>query len=151
MVNDDIGHDLFLDPDASFAAAQSTGRDTDDPLVVQPKTLHRRLQQANLLLSLDEARQRLTVRRSLGGARRYVLHLSASVLEGAAQPAQPDQSDHAYAGGGPFRTALLGGAPLETPQARALDGTFIEPDGRGASGPAQATAPVLDVLEIRGG
>jgi len=88
VVDDDSGHHLFLDPDASFAAAQSMGRDTDDPLAVQPKTLHRRLRQAELLLSVDEARHRLTVRRTLGGARRYVLHLSASVLEGAAQPTQ---------------------------------------------------------------
>ena len=88
VVEDDRGRDLFLDPDASFAAAQSMGRDTDDPLAVQPKTLHRRLAQAGLLLSVDETRGRLTVRRTLGGARRSVLHLSASVLEGAAQPAQ---------------------------------------------------------------
>ena len=88
VVDDESGRDLFLDPDASFAAAQSMGRDTGDPLAVQPKTLHRRLQQAELLLSVDEARHRLTVRRTLGGARRYVLHLRASVLEGVAQPAQ---------------------------------------------------------------
>jgi Domain of unknown function (DUF3854) len=79
---------LYLDPDASFAAAQSMGRDTGDPLTVQPKTLHRRLRQGGHLVSVDEARGRLTVRRTLGGARRYVLHLKASVLEGAAQPAQ---------------------------------------------------------------
>ncbi len=87
LVDDAQDHGLFLDPDASFAAAQSMGRDTDDPLAVQPRTLHRRLQQAELLLSVDEVRRRLTVRRTLGGARRYVLHLRASVLEGGAQPA----------------------------------------------------------------
>jgi hypothetical protein len=90
VVQDDHGQDLFLDPDASFAAAQSMGRDTGDPLAVQPKTLHRRLAQAGLLQSVDEARGRLTVRRTLGGARRYVLHLSASVLEGAVQPVHPE-------------------------------------------------------------
>jgi hypothetical protein len=90
VVEDDHGQDLFLDPDASFAAAQSMGRDTGDPLAVQPKTLHRRLAQAGLLRSIDKARYRLTVRRTLGGARRYVLHLSASVLEGAAQLAHPE-------------------------------------------------------------
>jgi hypothetical protein len=93
VVEDDHGHDLFLEPEASFAAAQSMGRDTGDPLAVQPKTLHRRLAQAGLLLSVEAARGRLTIRRTLGGARRYVLHLSASVLEGAAQPAQPARAD----------------------------------------------------------
>lgn len=101
VVDDDSVHDLFLDPDASFAAAQSMGRDTGDLLAVQPKTLHRRLQQAGLLLSVDEARHRLTVRRTLGGARRYVLHLSASVLEGAAQPAQRAPRGHTDAQRGP--------------------------------------------------
>jgi hypothetical protein len=81
-----VENDLFLDPDASFAAAQSMGRDTGDPLAVQPKTLHRRLAQRGLLVSVDGSRGRLTIRRTLGGARRYVLHLSASVLEGAVQP-----------------------------------------------------------------
>jgi hypothetical protein len=90
VVDDDSGHDLFLDPDASFAAAQSMGRDAGDPLAVQPKTLHRRLAQAGILLSVDEGRNHLAVRRTLGGARRYVLHLSASVLEGAAQPAHAE-------------------------------------------------------------
>jgi hypothetical protein len=89
LVDDDSGHHLFLDPDASVAAAQSMGHDVGDPLSVQPKTLHRRLQEAGFLLSIEEARHRLTVRRTLGGARRSVLHLSASVLEGTAQPAVP--------------------------------------------------------------
>jgi hypothetical protein len=108
VVDDESGHDLLLDPDASFAAAQSMGRDTGDPLAVQPKTLHRRLQQADLLLSVDEARHRLTVRRTLGGARRYVLHLSASVLEGAAQPAQPAQPVPEPAHPGPVPWANVG-------------------------------------------
>ena len=79
----DEGDDLFLDPDASFAAAQRVGRDTGDPLAIAPRTLHRRLQQAGLLRSVDDARGRLTVRRTLGDARRTVLHLGATVLEGA--------------------------------------------------------------------
>jgi hypothetical protein len=90
VVEDDHGHHLFLEPDASFAAAQSMGRDTGDPLAVQPKTLHRRLQEAGLLVSVDGSRGRLTIRRTLGGARRSVLHLGASALEGAAPPAHAD-------------------------------------------------------------
>ncbi|MFI5258792.1 MAG: DUF3854 domain-containing protein [Candidatus Limnocylindrales bacterium] len=100
-----VENDLFLDPDASFAAAQSMGRDTGDPLAAQPKTLHRRLGQAGLLLSVDEERRRLTVRRTLGGARRYVLHLDASVLERAVQPAQPARPVSEPEGSGPFPRA----------------------------------------------
>ena len=86
----DEGDDLFLDPDASFAAAQRVGRDTGDPLAIAPRTLHRRLQQAGLLRSVDEARGRLTVRRTLGDARRTVLHLGATVLEGAGRATPAD-------------------------------------------------------------
>ena len=85
-----VDGDLFLDPEASFAAAQSMGRDVGDPLVVQPRTLHRRLHQAGALASVDE-RGRLTVRRTLAGARRTVLHISASLLIEASQPSQPAQ------------------------------------------------------------
>jgi hypothetical protein len=95
----DEGDDLFLDPDASFAAAQRVGRDTGDPLAIAPRTLHRRLQQAGLLRSVDDARGRLTVRRTLGDARRTVLHLVATVLEGAARPAVEEDAQE---GDGPF-------------------------------------------------
>ncbi len=122
----EIGQDLFLDPDASFAAAQSMGRDTGDPLAVQPKTLHRRMQQAGLLQSVDAARHRLTVRRTLGGARRYVLHLSTSLLEGAAQTAQQARPGQAAAQGGPDpwagpAEATLGTAHARTPRSAAIE------------------------------
>jgi hypothetical protein len=96
----DEGDELYLDPDASFAAAQRVGRDTGDPLAIAPRTLHRRLRQAGLLRTVDEVRGRLTVRRTLGDARRTVLHLAATALEGAARGAAgngPD-SDGPFAG-----------------------------------------------------
>jgi len=91
MVDDETGQHLFLEPDAAFAAAQSIGRDTGDALAVQPRTLHRRLAQAGLLVSVDEGRGRLTVRRTLGGTRRNVLHLRLSLFQ---EPSQPSQSAH---------------------------------------------------------
>ncbi len=90
-----VGDALFLDPDASFAVAQSMGRDVGDPLAVQPRTLHQRLAQAGLLVSVEDARHRVTVRRTLDGARRAVLHLSVSAIHGVAQTSQTSQPGHA--------------------------------------------------------
>jgi hypothetical protein len=125
------GDDLFLDPDASFAAAQRVGRDTDDPLAIAPRTLHRRLQQAGLLRSVDDARGRLTIRRTLGDARRSVLHLGATVLEGAGRgmgddrvgrdgPFAWDVRDDAMAG-----TAHDGASGMtDSERGETTDGTF---------------------------
>jgi hypothetical protein len=89
---------LFLEPDASYAAAQSMGRDVDDPLTVQPRTLHRRLWQAGLLTAVEDARRRLTVRRTLEGARRAVLQLRVSALHGTAQTSRTPQPGRSAVG-----------------------------------------------------
>jgi len=58
------GDGLYLDPDASYAAAQSLGHNVGDRLAVIPHTLRKRLKERGLLFGSDEQRQRLTVRRS---------------------------------------------------------------------------------------
>lgn len=78
------GDDLYLEPNASFAAAQEIGRQTGDAVVITAQTLRRRLKERGLLASTDEARQRNTVRRRLQGRERLVLHLHASALRPAA-------------------------------------------------------------------
>jgi hypothetical protein len=120
----DEGDDLFLDPDASFAAAQRVGRDTGDPLAIAPRTLHRRLQQAGLLRSTDEVRGRLTVRRTLGDARRTVLHLGATVLEGTARGVGDDGAGR----DGPFAWDVPGDAPSGTAHGEAPGMTGSERD-----------------------
>ena len=146
MVEDDDDHGPFLDPDASFAAAQSMGRDTGDPIAVQPKTLHRRLQQAGLLLSIEEARKRLTVRRTLGGARRAVLHLSASVLEGTAQTARPARTNDDHDAAGPVPRATAEPMRTETAHEPAPDAAPAE-RGQAAPGTNGPIGPVLHRTE----
>lgn len=86
------GQDLYLEPEASFAAAQGQGRDSGDALTVTSRTLRKRLHERGLLISTDEARQVLTVRRNLGGSRRSVLHTADDFL--SPHTDQPDQPDH---------------------------------------------------------
>jgi hypothetical protein len=73
------GEDLFLEPAISFKAAQALGG--AETLQVSEQTLRRRLHDRGLLASIDPGREMLTVRRTLAGRPRQVLHLyTASLL-----------------------------------------------------------------------
>jgi hypothetical protein len=85
------GEHLYLEPEASYAAAQELARDQGEAQPVSARTLHRRLKERGLLASTDSTRGVLTVRRTLEGKRRNVLQLRAGLLS-AQEPDQPDQS-----------------------------------------------------------
>jgi hypothetical protein len=89
------GEALYLEPDASFAAAQDMGRAVGDTLSVSPVTLRKRMHEQGLLLAVDSARGELLVRRVLEEARRRVLTVAPSLVCG--EPAQPAHSAHANA------------------------------------------------------
>jgi hypothetical protein len=72
--------DLFLEPEASFAAAQQIAKDQGESLPVSPPVLRKRLKQRGFLLATDEAREELTVRKTLECQRRKVLRVSADAL-----------------------------------------------------------------------
>lgn len=84
------GEDLYLEPEASYAAAQKMAHDQGAALPISPRTLSKRLKERGLLASWDAARQRTTVRRTLEGvAKREVLHLRPGALSPSAQPSTP--------------------------------------------------------------
>jgi len=74
------GENLYLDAEAALAAAQRFARDAGDAVNVSVSTLKRRLKQQDLLVSVDHARETITIRRTLQGAQRQVLHLRAALL-----------------------------------------------------------------------
>jgi hypothetical protein len=86
------GEELYLQPDAAYAAVQKQGRDSGDALTVTSTTLRKRLHERGLLKSTDQKRQVLTVRRTLASQRRDVLHLRGDFL--STLPTKPDQPDH---------------------------------------------------------
>ncbi len=89
------GTDLYLQPDAAFAAGQKQGQSSGDALSVTERTLRKRLSEKGLLLSTgkeSEGRQTLAVRVTLSGKRRMVLHLDTDFL--LSQHEKPDQPDH---------------------------------------------------------
>jgi len=83
---------IFLDPSGSFAVAQSLGKESGQFIPLAIGTLQRRLKQANMLASTDEARQTVTIRRTLEGTNRSVLHISLRTLFPLENPTNPTNS-----------------------------------------------------------
>jgi Domain of unknown function (DUF927) len=84
------GDDLFINPDVAYSIATGMAGNSRDGLLISLETLKRSLREKKLLKTTDEKRERLTIRRTLEGARREVLHLAAGTLIEVAQPSQPD-------------------------------------------------------------
>jgi hypothetical protein len=86
------GEAVYLEPEAAYAVVQRLGQEVGDRLFLTPHTLRKRLKEAGLLASTAERRQTLTLRKTLEGQRRDVLHLGAATLSPpVGEPAQPDQ------------------------------------------------------------
>ena len=84
------GEGLFLEPEAAFAEAQRFAQEQGDSLPVSARTLWKRMAERGLLASRDDARQRSTIRRRLGGReRREVLHLHPDILSTCFRPSPP--------------------------------------------------------------
>ncbi len=109
--------DLYLEPEAAFAAAQKQGRDSGEPLAISGRTLRKRLAERGLLAATDEKRGTSTVRRTLGGSRREVLHIPKNFLSPPS-----DQTDHGvpkahtYGDPAPDLWSVEANTPLETDQ-----------------------------------
>jgi hypothetical protein len=87
--------DLYLEPEAALAAVQKQARDSGEPLAVTGRTLRKRLDERSLLLSTGkerEGRETLTVRHTLEGSRKSVLHMASDFL--SIPSTNPDQPDH---------------------------------------------------------
>jgi hypothetical protein len=79
---------VYLEPEAAYAEAQRLAGEQGEGLAVSGRTLRKRLKERGLLASTDTNREMLTIRRTLGGRRREVIHLLAASLSAA----EPDQS-----------------------------------------------------------
>jgi len=87
------GDDLYLEPQAAYASAQRMAGENADSLTVSLRTLNKRLHDRRLLASTDLSRGTQTIRRTLQGSRRSVLHLRAEDIM-PREADQTDQSDH---------------------------------------------------------
>jgi len=103
--------DVFLDPDAAFAAAQKLARDQGTSIPIKQRTLWKRLAEQGRLASRDPARSTNTVRRTIEGMRRDVLHLRTNTLAAKTDQAgnQTDQRDETDQEKGPETRGFPGG------------------------------------------
>jgi len=84
--------DLLLEPETAFAAAQKLARDQGTSILIKQRTLWKRLAEQGVLASRDSSRSTNTMRRTIEGKRRELLHLRPSAL--AAETDRPgDETD----------------------------------------------------------
>ena len=84
---------LYLEPEAAFAVVQDLGKRQGEALAVTARILHKRLDEADLLVSRgkESGRQTLKVRKILEGVRRSVLHLRTACLSDKLAPVAGDR------------------------------------------------------------
>jgi hypothetical protein len=87
------GEDLYLESEAAYAEAQSLAREGNEPLPVGKTTLHKRLHERGILASTGPTRGTLTVRKTLAGRRREVLHIHSQSVLSLLETDQSDQTD----------------------------------------------------------
>jgi hypothetical protein len=93
--------ELYLEPDASYAAVQRIARDQNESFALSAHTLRRRLKERRLLASTDAARGKLTVRKTLQGERREVLHVAWPSVASSPKPGlADDDGPDSWAGNG---------------------------------------------------
>ncbi|MDP9475526.1 MAG: hypothetical protein M3R38_07515 [Actinomycetota bacterium] len=85
------GEDLYLEPEAAYRVAQREAQG-GEALTVSARTTRKRLKEKGLLVSVDDKRQTLTVRRTIEGVKdRSVLHLRlSSLFSDGDEPDEPD-------------------------------------------------------------
>jgi hypothetical protein len=74
------GDNIYLEPNGAYRVVQVAANAAGESLPVSEQTLKKRLNEKGLLASIDAKRQTLTIRRTLGGTSRSVLHFSRAAL-----------------------------------------------------------------------
>lgn len=87
-----VGPNLYLNRSETYAALVALDRETGGTLP-SPHQLWTRLRDRGVLVSTDQDRETLTVRKTVGGARREVLHLSADLVLNGGETTKP-QPEH---------------------------------------------------------
>ena len=84
------GDDVYLDPEAAFAAAQRLAQAQGTSLSISAQTLWKRMYEQGKLASRDDTRIRNVVRKVIAGNRRNIIHISASTLSPRSGPNGPN-------------------------------------------------------------
>jgi len=71
---------IYLEPASAYRVVQLAGRDIGEALAISEATLRKRLNERGLLASTDKRRETLTIRRTIGGSQKDVLHLRRTTI-----------------------------------------------------------------------
>ena len=74
------GDAIYLEPAATYRVIQVMARDMNETLATSEQTMKKRLSEKGLLASTDSKRETLTVRRTIGGSQKRVLHFLRHTL-----------------------------------------------------------------------
>lgn len=72
--------DIYIEPTTAYQVTQVASRDLGDSLPVSEQVLKKRLKEKGLLASTDERRETITIRRTLSGSQKDVLHFRRTTL-----------------------------------------------------------------------
>jgi hypothetical protein len=152
------GDDLFLEPAAVTVTVRQMAQAQGESFPLSSRTLRKRLGERGLLAAVDERREVLTIRRTLEGKRRDVLHLRTTALFGD-EPAQAPEAGPAGVGdesnGGGFAGGQQGPAGPDDRSTAQSDreagpGPF-QPQrcGEGTAAPARPEAPFPESRRVK--
>lgn len=74
------GADIYIEPTAAYQVVQIAGRDIGEGIAVSEQILKKRLREKQLLASTDKTRETNTVRRTIAGSKKDVLHFLRDTL-----------------------------------------------------------------------
>lgn len=74
------GRDLYLDFEVAFGVARRKAEESGVPLDIRPVMLKKRLDDQGILVSKEESRETLEIRKVINGESKKVLHVRASSL-----------------------------------------------------------------------
>jgi hypothetical protein len=141
------GEDLYLQPNAAYAAVQELARETGETLPTRT-VLNKRLNERGYLASTESKRGKLQIRKQLDGERRSVLHFSRSTFSSAvgAQTAHAAPRAQQADGQEPSPGPLPSRPQMKRPNELALKIGLEQGDGpQGPLGPL----PEANVLDLR--
>jgi hypothetical protein len=74
------GDDLYIEPAAAFRVIQIAARDSGEAFAISEPTLKKRLREKGLLASIDFKSETLTIRRTICGSSKRVLHFQRATI-----------------------------------------------------------------------
>jgi hypothetical protein len=107
------GPNLYLEPQAAYAEAQRLAGEQGEALTVSARTLWRRMRDRGLLVSTE--RGKLKTRQTVGGQRRYVIHVTAASLhaEKSGESGQPGETPEKHGASSLFPSPGYNGGGVE--------------------------------------